>query len=181
MHITKPVRTIYALLLTGLVIVNLFGFYTLFILKQTNIKNEIAEKICNGSLTERHQVLSFDNDEFSKLQFSDNGKELNFDGKLYDVVSIEHAGAQTHIMVEYDSKETELVNGFVALFNGKSEGGSGVPLKDVLQLLQKEFVPNQSICLFAESFSNTHYFIPTFYGSTGSSAGILVPPPCVVA
>ncbi len=174
-------RTLYAFLLTGLVIVNLFGFYTLFILKQADIKHEVVEKISHGFSSDHRQVLNFDNEEFSKLQFNDNRSEFSFDGKLYDVVSIEHSGSHTNITVEYDSDETDLVDGFVALFNGRSDSGNGVPFKDVLQLLQKEFVPHQSLCLFTESFSHIHFFLPTFYGSTGSTACILVPPPCAVA
>ena len=132
-------RQIASFLLTALILVNLFGFYTLFILERTDIRNEMAEKVNNCYI--EHQVLNFDAEQFSKLVFDDNGKEFSFGGRLYDVVSIKHEGRQVEISVDYDAKETDLVEGFKEAFaqhHDKDQASS--PLKTIISHFQQNYI-----------------------------------------
>ena len=69
-------RTASAILLTALVCINLFGFYTMFVIKQAEVKEEMSKNLGAGSSSAHYETLTFNKAEFAQLQFNDNGKEL---------------------------------------------------------------------------------------------------------
>lgn len=139
--IVNPLRNISSFILTALILVNLFGFYTIFLFKQADIKQEMAENISNAISTERSEVLSFEKDAYSKLLFTDNGKEFRFNGKLFDVVSIKNAGNNFEITVEYDSKETALIEGFRNMLGQQQDKDqNSSPIKNIISHFQQDCV-----------------------------------------
>jgi len=171
-------RLLAGIFLIGLVLVNLSGFYIAFVLKQADIRQEMAANITRTS-NEHRQTLKFDNSEFSKLLFNDDGKEFTLDGKLYDVVSIEHAGNHVNVVVEYDSKETNLVEIFDSVFNGQQNNDqNSAPVKSIISHIQQDYVVslqafkltsigNDAVC----HLLNASYPISSFVGDK------LAPPP----
>lgn len=136
-------RLLSGILLTVLILVNLFGFYALFICRRADIKKEMAEKIAGNSSTPDQQVLSFEKEAFSKLPFDDNGKEFQFEGKLYDVVSVERSGKQVKVTVEYDSEETDLVTLFTTAWNQQDKDQTPSPIKTIISHFQQDYVLGQ--------------------------------------
>jgi hypothetical protein len=144
-------RRLTSVLLTALVLVNLFGFYGIFILKQADIKADMAEKISHPVSTEHCETLSFDKAVFAKLLFNDNGKEFRYNGRLYDVVNIKSSGNLVKVMVEYDASETALVETFGSLFGQQQDKDqSSSPVKIIISHFQQDYI----ICYFSLSSLN---------------------------
>ena len=80
----KPV----SLLLVLILFINLFGFYFAFVVKQADIRQEML-----GQIKEMPKVdckyLSFSKADFQQIVWKQTGKELLFNGKMYDVAYIE--------------------------------------------------------------------------------------------
>jgi hypothetical protein len=134
-------RRLTSVLLTVLVLLNLFGFYALFLLKQADIKEEVAEKIRRTISTEHCETLSFDKSEFAALIFNDNGSEFNYNGRLYDVVSVKNSGNRILVAVEYDANETALVETFGSLFSlQQDKEGTSSPVKIIISHFQQDYI-----------------------------------------
>jgi len=172
-------RRITSVLLTALVLVNLFGFYSLFLFKQADIRQEMSEKI-NGSLSNGHsETLNFDQAEFAKLVFTDNGKEFNYSGRLYDVVGIKHEGNRIAVMVEYDANETSLVETFGSLFSQQQDKDqSSSPVKIILSHFQQDYIVSHS-GIAAINISSIKGFttVSQSYPTSSFVADQLAPPP----
>jgi len=165
-------------LLTALICVNLFGFYAMFLFKQAEIKTEMSERVSMASGS-RSEVLTFSKAEFNQLAFSDNNKELRLNGRLYDIVSIEAAGNHVNITVEYDSKETELVETFGNLLSGQQEKDqSSSPLKTIISHFQQDYI---AVYERTYPFENTSVVklcvVNNAYPSSSFVADNLTPPP----
>ena len=133
-------QQVKAFLLTGLICVNLFGFYAMFLFKQAEIKAEMGERVSMAS-GNHSEVLTFSKAEFNQLVFGDNNKELRLNGRLYDVVSIESNGGKISVAVEYDSKETELVETFGNLLSEQQEKDqNSSPLKIIIRHFQQDYI-----------------------------------------
>ena len=137
-------RVVTAFLLTALIALNLFGFYALFFVRQAEVKTEMSETISRASSANHHEVLTFSKTEFAELAFNDNGNEFRLNGRLYDVVSIENAGATVSVIVEYDSKETALMDAFGGILSQQQDKDqNSSPLKTVISHFQQDYVPTQ--------------------------------------
>jgi hypothetical protein len=172
-------RTASALLLTALVCINLFGFYTMFVIKQAEVKEETRDKLGASSSLTHYETLTFSNAEFAQLSFNDNGRELHLNGSLYDVVNVENTGNGVKITVEYDSKETQLIQAFGNLFKQQqNQDQTSSPLKTIFSHFQQDYVPlyaqpcsYNDLSFIGECVANNSYPTSSFVG------GNLTPPP----
>ena len=157
----------------------MFGFYGLFVLKQADIKQGMTLNINGASSTEKSETLSFDKAEFAKLVFTDGGKEFSYEGRLYDVVEIKNSGSRVTVVVEYDAKETDLVETFASLFSqqqGKDQNSS--PVKNIISHFQQDYVITNSQTLSADSNSaSAHCCVNPSYPPSSFVADQLAPPP----
>jgi len=172
-------RRIASVLLTALVLINLFGFYTLFLLKQVDIKEEMAEKISHALSTEHCETLNFDKAEFSELLFNDNGKEFTYNGRLYDVVSIKNSGSRVLVMVEFDANETALVETFGSLFSQqRDKDQSSSPVKIIISHFQQDYIVNHISAVSLNNSLLTGYCpVNQCYPPSSFVADKLAPPP----
>jgi hypothetical protein len=172
-------RLLTSLLLTALILVNLFGFYSLFIFRQADIKEEMAEKISNASSTEHSETLTFDKADFAKLLFNDNGKEFRYNGRLYDVVNIKNSGNQVTVVVEYDANETALLETFGSLFSQQQDRDqSSSPVKTMLGHFQQDYIVNHLVILTLNNSLLTGYSpVNQSYPPASFVADALAPPP----
>ena len=171
-------RLLTGIFLTGLVLLNLSGFYIAFVFEQADIRQEMAANITHTS-NEHRQTLKFDNKDFSKLLFNDDGKELALDGKLYDVVSIEHVGNLVKIIVEYDSTETNLVGIFDSVFSGQQNNSrNSSPVKNIISHFQQNYVVSHQVFKVA-SINNAaiHQLVNPSHPLSCFVAFKLAPPP----
>jgi hypothetical protein len=168
-----------SLLLTALVLINLFGFYTLFILKQVDVKEEMAEKISHAFSTEHCETLSFDKSEYAALLFNDNGKEFRYNGRLYDVVNIKNSGNRVIVMVEYDASETALVDAFGSFVSQQQDKDqSSSPVKNIISHFQQDYIVNHAaVITFNNSLPIGFNRINQSYPPSSFVADKLAPPP----
>ena len=172
-------RTVTAFLLTTLILINLFGFYAIFMVKQTEIKSEMRESVSKSKSSGTRETLSFHKNEFDKLPFDDNGKELHYEGKLYDVVTIEKNDSEVNVTVEYDVKETTLIDTLMGELNQQQDKDqTSSPLKAFLSHFQQDYIANQHYTHLPKSDKITSYcVVNSSYPSSTFMTDNLTPPP----
>ena len=172
-------RALTSFLLTTLILVNLFGFYTIFILKQVEVKEEMAERIITKISAEHQETFSFDKAEFAKILFNDNGKEFRYNGRLYDVVSINKSGGEVKITVEYDASETALIEVFGSLFSQQQDKDqSSSPVKTIISHFQQDYIVNRlNIPVLNNSILTDYSSVNQSYPPSSFVADKLAPPP----
>ena len=172
-------RTVTAFLLTALICINLFGFYAMFLVRQAEVKEEMSEAISHTSASSHYEVLTFNNAEFAQLSFNDNGNEFRLNGRLYDVVSIEKSGGTVAVTVEYDSKETALMDAFGGILSQQQDKDqSSSPLKTVISHFQQDYVATQSLSFVHVNASGIGYYESNQSKlATAFEANKLTPPP----
>jgi hypothetical protein len=171
-------RQVKAFLLTVLICVNLFGFYAMFLFKQAEIKTEMSERV-SMLFGNQSEVLTFSKAEFNQLVFSDNNKELRLYDRLYDIVSIESNGSQVSVTVEYDSKETELVETFGNLLSGQQDKDqNSSPLKTIISHFQQDYITvYERVYAFDNLSVVKRCVVNNAYPSSSFVADNLTPPP----
>ncbi len=168
-----------AYLLTALILINLLGGYTAFILEQRAIKSEMQSSDIDGPSANAHETLYFSNNAFSQLTFIDNGNELQLDGKLYDVIGVTQKGNQFCVTVQYDTRETGLIERFSNSFGQQQDKEqNSSPLKSILSHFQQDYVATVVIAVNPQSVLLTGAFT-NHRNSVVSSfvANTLAPPP----
>lgn len=172
-------RALTSFILTTLILVNLFGFYAIFVFKQADIKHEMAEQINSRNATENRQILHFDKAEFAGLLFNDGGSEFRYNGRLYDVVSIHHSAGNVTVVVEYDAGETALVDNFGSLFSQQQDKDqSSSPVKNIISHFQQDYVITHVRILSLNNASVTGYnSVNQSYPVSCFIADKLAPPP----
>ena len=70
-------------------------------------------------------------------------------GSLYDVVNVENTGNGVKITVEYDLKETQLIQAFGNLFKQQqNQDQTSSPLKAIISHFQQDYISLYSTALF---------------------------------
>ncbi len=166
-------RTTKSLFLFSLILLNLFGFYFAFTLEQMEIQKEMFSHRGTG------QTLSLSKAEYAKLVWLHNKKEMRFNGKLYDVTSIEITATSVNLLVEEDNYETILIDKFISAFHLSSDKtANSSPVKIRLQHFMQEFIATSSASSYSPSLSISSFLTkecaPTSFVSIGQSP----PPDC---
>ena len=94
--------------LVFLLLLNLFGFYGIFMIKQSGIRQQMFHLAEKSSGNNQH-VITLSPRQFENLHWSVKGKELNMDGHLYDIARIEVNRTEVKLYVEEDDLETQLI------------------------------------------------------------------------
>jgi hypothetical protein len=151
------VRTFTSISLVALLLLNLFGFYFAFVVRQSDIRKDVVESISKGK-SESLEVFSFSRQEFNAISWLVEGREFEMNGKRYDVVKTEISTNSVELYVENDVRENTLVNDFVSLINTQSEKDqTNSPLKIMLEHFLKEFT-QQSKFVMTEPVMNSLRF-----------------------
>lgn len=174
-------KSLIAILLTVLIFLNLFGFYTLFLFQRADLRKEMAERISQRPATEPLGCFTFEKQEFEKLPFGNNGKEIQINGSLYDVVKIASSGNTVKVFVEADTGETDLVETFGSVFSQQQEkGATSSPVKIIISHFQQDYVLNNQDALMSDSNAVISYlFLNKFFLPQSFVADKFVPPPQV--
>lgn len=171
-------RSLLPLMLISLVIVNLFGFYSFFIIRQVSIRNEISENIAQEPVM-RLQHFTFTQSQFDHLNWTVAGKEFNLDGHLYDIAGIQRTNGAVEVTVEYDASETELVDNFLSLFSsGHDKDMNSSPLKTIISHFQQDYITAlQQFQLFALPLNHAMWISNQKLPSSLFAADKTSPPP----
>jgi len=123
--------------------------------------------------SERMEKLVFTPDEFSRLEFGQEGRELRYRGSMYDIKSIARAEGQVIVLALRDHRETRLLSAFR---HQDKEKKPATPAT-----LRICFIPyfccavaSPDLRPAAATLLNV-FFIPDLY--TGPAIRVLAPPP----
>ncbi|MBI2269635.1 MAG: hypothetical protein HYU69_04670 [Bacteroidetes bacterium] len=102
-------RRVFSCLFLILFLYNIVGYYPVFLYFQSQVKDEVYQKIKNPVPQNDLTVFVFDGDEYKSLEWVERN-EFRYKGNLYDVVRKKTDG-NGNIVVEVlnDKKEKELI------------------------------------------------------------------------
>jgi hypothetical protein len=129
----------------SLLLLQIVGNFSLFKLKQWDIRREMELIIKENLLNERVQMITISDDNKTQLKWERAGKEFWFEGNLYDVVRSEIKGKFTVYYCLNDAKETDLcVNYDKNIKNSIAASDTkGMPFGDNMQKIIKVYFPSQ--------------------------------------
>ena len=88
---------------------SIIGYYPVFLLSQSEVKNEMDQRIRNVVPPDEVSVLIFNEADYLGLIWNNN-KEFRYNGNMYDVVKVsKKENGNVHIYCINDKKETELL------------------------------------------------------------------------
>ena len=136
---------------------------------------EKVEKMKHNEVDENNfQQLSFTDKEFSNLDFHDDGNELEFAGKMYDIVKIKKIPGKKIIYCLTDGRETQL--NILANKQQQQKNSS------YINLLAKVYIPCKNMAVPVNAAGKN--IIPSFFIPEGRICSvcydILKPPPQAV-
>jgi hypothetical protein len=144
---------VLSFLFLSVLLLNMFGFYTAFMVKQGAIHEGRSELTVMANEAS-HPSITLSKYNFERVSWIREGKEFRHEGKLYDVSKIEFVDGQVKIFVEEDSLETNLINDFIAVLDVQTEKGqNNSPVKLLLEHFLKEFVIEKSGFVFEPTVS----------------------------
>jgi hypothetical protein len=84
------------------------GYYVAFKAMQYEIKSDITSLINKGIDVDITTVISVNKKEINNINFNDNGKEINYNGQMYDVIKSEENNTTVTYYCLNDTEETTL-------------------------------------------------------------------------
>lgn len=94
-------------------------------LRQRGIREAVHRRILAGIADEELATLRFTPAGYEELKFEDDGRELEWGGVKYDIISVERAGDLVLVTALRDDQETDLERGFNRLVRVEVESGAG--------------------------------------------------------
>lgn len=84
------------------------GYYIVFKAQQYQIKTEIAASIKAGVYTSDVTIITIAKNHLNKVQWFDSGKEMRYEGEMYDIVKSSKTDDSTTFYCINDTKEAKL-------------------------------------------------------------------------
>jgi hypothetical protein len=108
----------------------------LFQLRLAELRQEMRTALAKGAAPDAVETFRIAFADSASWHWLEDGREFEWQGARYDVLSAKHEGAHIIMKVLADKKETALVTGF-----RKSEQENSGSAKSLLRLLQLPYVP----------------------------------------
>jgi hypothetical protein len=103
-----PVTVFAGAMLVFLSIAAQLGMGPLYLFRQFEIREAMERRILKGLPDEALSVLRFSDAEFEEVSLYDEGQELELDGSMYDIVSLERSAGVVIVKAVRDGDETRL-------------------------------------------------------------------------
>ncbi|MBL7852284.1 MAG: hypothetical protein JNN04_15380 [Cyclobacteriaceae bacterium] len=167
------IRKYTSLFLVALLLVHLAGFYVYFVVRLGDLRMSMREKIALLP-SEQLEVVRIPAASFRSHWI--NEREMEWQGKMYDIARVEKQGAEVLVYALHDQDEDGLINFLTAVVDMARQDPQPAP-STVVQFFTLKFVINQEI---AVAPILTHQANPaTFISAFPSSPTLdhLTPPP----
>ncbi len=136
---------------------------------------DMQQQLANGQ--NEFQTLSMSLDAYTQSLV--DHREISYEGKMYDIKSVEVAGDKVTLVVLRDQQEEDLLQRIGEFFVGKKGPGNTVPVS-LYQLLTDKYVSSfQKPCLASPSF-HTASFSFLFLSYPGFIPALPGPPPKLI-
>jgi hypothetical protein len=129
------VKKLLAIAVLALFLFNTMGYFFVFRINQSYIRNEVKEIIKSGNLKANYTLLKIanpaSNPDFKKTETD----EFVYFGRMYDVVSERSKGDTTYFYCINDKQEEELIAGFQSIQKYSPGTGSSEKARHTYALL----------------------------------------------
>jgi hypothetical protein len=168
-------RKYISLLLVGLFLVHLAGFYVYFVVRMGDIRMEMRKKIALLP-AEQLEVLRIPATSFQSSWLED--REMEWQGRMYDIGRVEKGAEEILVYGLHDKDEDGLLNFIGAVVDMARQDTKPTPTP-VIQFFSLKFLAHQSFTLFCAVPSKQSNFIPAFFLPSAVFLDGLTPPPRV--
>ena len=124
----REVKRITSITLLSLFLFNIVGYYFLFLISDFENRNKMQTNLLQSSL----ETIRISKSEIAEVIFKDGGKEISFNGEMYDVKSKSESGNYFIFNCKYDKKETSLLAGLTTHVKGNTDSNSSEKKKNNL-------------------------------------------------
>lgn len=139
---------------------NNIGYYVAFKVLQCHVKREIKAEIKKGLQLSDLAIITLQQDELATIDWRDNGKEMVYNGELFDIVRrVEDKNAVTFYCIN-DKQEHELFANLDDHINRHMLGDEPLKNKDAKK------IKNQVIKLYYANEMNRNVIISTWVPSS---------------
>ncbi|MBI4930466.1 MAG: hypothetical protein HY841_06870 [Bacteroidetes bacterium] len=160
-------KRIVSIALLSLFLFSIVGYYILFLAMDSQNRNEIQSSLFQNTSLE---TLRIHKSELKNILLKDNGKEISFNGEMYDVSGESFDGDYITFHCKHDQKETTLLAGLDKQVKNNSDSKSSSekkqngkkPVKDLFFHQNKMTVISSAafefpsaICHFTSYISST--------------------------
>ncbi len=167
-------KKLTAIFLLGVFMISANCQWILYYINYFEMKQKVSRVLETKETDTDLQQLAFSDQAYSKIQFRDGGRELELNGKMYDIVKIEHHLGKKVVYCLADNKETR-INSW-----SKKHG----PQKNIMEKegISKIYIPSSGVNTLAPAYhTKEQYFSPFLSENICTiSYEILKPPPTVV-
>ena len=108
MNFTKRIT---ALFLLSIFLFNTMGYFVAFKAAQYQIKSGIVAELKTGIITDDAEVITVDKNELTNIEWLDDGNEMMYNNKRYDILSSKENTTTVTFYCINDKKEETLIAG----------------------------------------------------------------------
>ncbi|MCW3105074.1 MAG: hypothetical protein JWO09_3514 [Bacteroidetes bacterium] len=149
------------------------GMLFIFKCQQYSAYFQMQQDLFHGSA--KLEQLTFSLEEYNKNR-QDDGDEISFQDKLYDVKSVTVNGKTVTLLAVNDTKEESVMLRIRDFIREASLPGNEVPMQ-LLQLFSMQYIsPQTRLCFFIPSVS-IQFPDPKSPALTAGTGNIFIPPP----
>jgi hypothetical protein len=159
------VRKLLSILFLGVFLFNIIGYYPVYLLRQSDIRNEVAkffeQNFSKGELV----VLSFDAAESRSLIWTDKN-EFRYKGEMFDVMMKKtDSDGRLYFYCYSDQKEKKLEAGLDRHVNSQTERNTGnkQDKNDMTKNFLKEYFGTENNVRFAALVTDVEYLFTASY------------------
>jgi hypothetical protein len=143
------VRKIISIIALSVILTHLVGFYAYFVLRQSQIRQEMREKI--GSLpADQFEVFELSIEEYQKIKVNDH--EVKIDGKMYDHSAPKLENGKIILYAKHDQAEDNLISFLSEVINRSANDNKPVP-STLMNFLSLQFIPVSTLQMFSSNKS----------------------------
>lgn len=166
------IRKYTSLLLVALLLVHLAGFYVYFVVRLGDLRMTMREKLALLP-AEQLEVVKIPVASFRSHWI--NEREMEWEGKMYDIARIEKQGTDVIVYALHDKDEDRLLNLLTAVVDMARQDPQPAPAT-VVQFFMLKFVISQKIAI-ASATPRQSFGVYVPYLHSSPAPDILTPPP----
>ena len=173
-------RRLLSIVLITAVLIEIAGFYCIYLVKQFYIKESAEISIHSNERPANELRFAFklknNSSEEASFRWTDDD-EFTYKGMMFDVSHKEIVADSIILYCINDSDELSLIEKFKALFAGKPDNKSSGINSGILQFLTEQFIPAEKNELSFYPHQILMYAVTNSGGIVYMSYEILKPPP----
>lgn len=144
----KQMRKVTGIALIGIFILYICGIQLIYSLKLSVAKNQASYVIGSHKVQLNNtRNFSFTHSQYGKLNWSERNKEFIYNGRHYDIISMEFNSDEIKVICFDDSNETTVMAEFAGFMKKMFSQGQSTNdnNSDIANKICKEYLPNENL------------------------------------